>query len=231
MGVHRGCYPLLWVLICVCAAAAPPGPAKAPITQLPLSLVPVAGFVENRGQFDPAVKFQLKTPTGALWVTGKGLVFDIASGSEADTARPSDSKRDGTNAIHRFVFAADFGDADLSNFEAKDPLPGMHNFLAADPAKSETGVRGYKQIVAHGIWPGIDLKLFVNGAGIEQEFVLQAGHSLVADRWRPLIGCFRSWVTFRFRRSDISAIMTGYEWRRVKLPGDGKGVVGSLRGT
>jgi hypothetical protein len=142
-----------------------------------------SAFIENRGQFDRRVKFQLKGSGQTLWLTAHRIVFDsIRSKDKADRnpkSRFLDSRKTlaGPHHVERLVFTEDFVDARRSpTIEAGHPLPGLYNyFIGNDPKKWRTDVRGYAEITYRNVWDGVDLRLYRNGANLEQEFVVKPG--------------------------------------------------------
>jgi hypothetical protein len=149
-------------------------------------------FVENKGQWDARVKFQLKGGGKTLWLTDTGIVFDkvrpTAPQSKATENTLGRSSRiplpvaDQTAAaIHnRLVFCEDFVGATVAlAIEPIDAQPGEYNYLTGgDPKNWHTGVRGYSGVIYRNVWDGIDVKLTRNGTDIEQEFVVHPGADL-----------------------------------------------------
>ena len=120
------------------ASAAARAQAQAAFAQLPLT------FVENRGQADRRVRFQ---------VQGPGHAFALTPGQIALTLqRPSG---EGVALALRFR-GADPGVALSGSRRA----PGAVNYLRGnDPARWRTGVPGYEEVVYRDLWRGIDLAL------------------------------------------------------------------------
>ena len=161
-------------------------------------------FIENRGQFDPAVKFQARRGGQLLWFTNTGVVFDMArepqdsqlvsaaqSGSQGKFGLPSSrwpfqGSADPVTSprLERLAFAEEFANGNRSpQVEASGVEPGIYNyFIGNDPAKWRTDVKRYSELVYHDVWPGIDVRFVAKGADIEQEFVVH--HRADASRIR-----------------------------------------------
>lgn len=157
-------------------------------------------FIENRGQFDPRVRFQVKTGSQIAWLTTEGIVFDasrptleqsvvpatLRSGGFIDSPAllnsPSPFKgEDAANRIRdRLVFSEDFVKSSCcSKVEGKNPRPGIYNyFQSSDPARWRAKVQGYSEVVYHDLWRGVDLRIYGNGPDLEQEFIIQPGSDL-----------------------------------------------------
>lgn len=152
-----------------------------------------SAFIENRGQFDAQVKFQLKGGGKTLWLTNGGIVFDSIRPKAGDTqktegnlglnANPSTPGfKSGVPGIEpgsfdRLVFSEGFIDANNApSIEASRPQPGIYNYFTGnDPKKWRTNVRGYDEVVYRDVWKNIDLKLYRNGSDLEQEFIVKPG--------------------------------------------------------
>jgi hypothetical protein len=162
-------------------------------------------FIENRGQFDPAVKFQVKSGGKVLWFTETGVVFDLlrpaidksrVNLNSQQLARviyhPGGVRGQGREPFERLVFAEDFVNANTSSLiDASGPQRGVYNYLiGSDPAAWHTGIRRYSQIVYRDVWPGIDIRFFTKGDDIEQEFLVapRADPALIHVHYRGVIG-------------------------------------------
>jgi len=144
-------------------------------------------FVENRGQFDSRVRFQVKVSGKVLWLTNNGIVFDLRkprSGPAAD-ALPSairDAAHRGRRTlanepVERLVFAENFVDSnEHPAIEVKGARAGAYNYLTGtDPANWHTDIHGYSELLYRDVWPGIDVRISANGPDLEQEFIVHPG--------------------------------------------------------
>ena len=148
-------------------------------------------FIENKGQFDEQVKFQVTNAGRMLWLTQSGIVFDFQRCAPSNIA-PSWStpispepaqiaklgkKKTADCVMERHVINQDFlGSSEQAKLETKELQPGVHNYLTgSDPAKWQTEVRGFLEVVYHDVWPGIDLRLYGKGPDLEQEFIVNPG--------------------------------------------------------
>ena len=158
-----------------------------------------AVFIENLGQFDSKVRYQMKIGGQTAWLTTDGVVFDairprdsenVAAtsirGGLADPSGPlspsvaPERREPPSRMVDRLVFTEDFVKANCcSKVEAIGQREGIYNyFQGQDPAEWRTNVRSFNEVVYRDVWPGIDLRLYGNGANLEQEFVVQPGGDL-----------------------------------------------------
>ena len=151
-------------------------------------------FVENKGQFDSQVKFQVSASQRALWLTQNGIVFDFqrcnsigAAALQADLQKPSNLgqkaplsvRRPPVCGMERHVISQDFLGANKPVMEPRRVQPGQRNYLmGSDPTKWQTQVRGFSEVLYHDVWQGVDIRLYGKGANLEQEFIVNPGADL-----------------------------------------------------
>lgn len=179
------------------------GRKASPITALEQAALSAPVFIENMGQFDPKVKFQVKIGSQAVWLTNQGIVFDVTRPAAEEKVVTADPKtvdsansqdplqrfalkrtRPESRIVDRLVFSEDFeGASCCSKVEGKNPRPDVYNYLEGRDSKEwRTNVRGYAEVVYRDLWPGIDLRVYANGPDLEQEFILQPGADLTSIR-------------------------------------------------
>ncbi len=111
-----------------------------------------AVFVENRGQFDPAVKYKVTTPSGTVSLTTTGVVFEGVRQTPGLARSPQP-----------FVFSERFvGASPKATLEAGEP-------------STDAGTKAFSRVDYKNVWPGISVGLIGNGIGIEQQFMIQPG--------------------------------------------------------
>jgi len=153
-------------------------------------------FVENKGQFDSRVKFQVSNHGKTLWLTENGIVFDFLRNKPATPNSSADKSAEapanGVNLanvrlsktaalarpdMERNVISENFvGAASNVTMETKGPSAGVLNYFSgSDPSKWQSNVHRYTEVVYHNLWKGIDLRLYGNGHDLEQEFVVNPG--------------------------------------------------------
>lgn len=159
-------------------------PKNSPISQLERVTSSGPVFIENVGQFDPQVKFQVKIKSQSVWLTSSGIAFDAIRPVAVDKAVTANSVSDprGTAipTASRLVFSEDFlGARCCMKVEGMNQAPGMYNYFQGnDSTKWRTNVRGYSEVVYHDVWPGVDLRVYGKGSDLEQEFLVRPGGDL-----------------------------------------------------
>ncbi|MGA2261460.1 MAG: SBBP repeat-containing protein [Acidobacteriota bacterium] len=169
------------------------------LAQLKKAAPSTAIFIENLGQFDSRVRYQVKIGEQTAWLTTDGLVFDATRLQESEKVgvmsesgalvnalapiSPSialDLAKPPSRTVGRLVFTEDFVKGSCcSKVEAKEPRQGTYNyFQSSDPAKWRANVHGYSEVVYRDIWPGVDLRIYGKGLDLEQELIIQPGADL-----------------------------------------------------
>lgn len=132
-------------------------PAQALATNAGLAL----GFIENRGQTDPRVRYYARGNRYAFYLTRDEVMLAFAKGHEAR----------GLALALRFV---DRNPA--AQPRGVERARGEINYLRGrDPAKWQTRVRHYGQVVYRDLWPRIDLWVRQQAGVLKYAFRVRPG--------------------------------------------------------
>lgn len=123
--------------------------------QLPDLKVPLS-FVPNRGQTDPAVRYQVRGPGSALFFTEDKVVLSLVKGDRGQTLEL------------RFP-----GASEQSRLVARKPGSGKVNYLVGKERYANLPVFG--ELTYRELWPGIDLTLRGDAGRLKYEFLVRPG--------------------------------------------------------
>jgi Beta-propeller repeat len=133
-------------------AAAPPDPAlpqaKAAMARLPLR------FEENRGQWDPSVRFTARSKGANLQLTTRGPAFLVGSNRVA------------IGLIHANASPV---------IEPLEQLPTATNYMVGARSQWHTGIANYARVRYRSVYPGIDVVYYGNQNQLEYDFVVAPG--------------------------------------------------------
>jgi hypothetical protein len=157
-------------------------------------------IVENAGQFNPAVRFQIQTAHSLLWVTDRSLWLTVLS-PRATAGRPHAGSRDpeappsgGRGVNIQVTFE---GQAKGARLVPTDPRPTRMNYiLGSDPNRWRSGVRTWSGLTWRGLYPGLSLRLAEVGGemGLVAEAASGADLSSLRRRaWGPALKI--AWTT------------------------------------
>src|SRR5262245_29326566 len=138
-------------------------------TNLPLA------FVENQGQTDARVRYVAQGSHYAFYLTGEEVVLSFGNRFASAEIGPASPR---TTLALRFL-----GANPAVTLKAEKPVGGEVNyFRGTDPARWQTKLARYGQIVYRDLWPGVDMALAGQGGGVKFEFRLRAGGGLEIGR-------------------------------------------------
>jgi hypothetical protein len=158
--------------------------ALAAFGNLPLT------FVENRGQTDRRVRYYAQRGNFAVYFTPAEVVFSFGKPSPttaspvagrfrppvipAALSAPRDQPSTGVVLALRFLQA----NSQVA-LEAEERAPGeVSYFRGNDPARWQTGLPQYSQVVYRELWPGVDLRLREHAKSLKYEFRVRPGASV-----------------------------------------------------
>ena len=149
--------------------------------------LPIA-FVENRGQMDARVRYYAEGPRYAFYLTRDELVLSFMNAARhAPDARggtspgvvaaaTSEPAQQGIAISLRFL-----GGNPRAVPESEEPAAGEVNYFRGnDPARWQTSLPRYRQIVYRELWPGVDLSLRDQDGTLKYQFRVRPG-ARIAD--------------------------------------------------
>ncbi len=146
--------------------------------QLPLAFIP------NQGQVDQPVAYYVQSGGASLRFTPDGVTMEMP-GAKLPTPRheflvsrngapnqPRNTQHATRTPVHlRFVEANP-----TPEIIATNPLPGIVNyFIGNDPAKWQTHIPTYGQIIYRDLWPGIDMAYEGRAGTLKSTFTVAPG--------------------------------------------------------
>ena len=197
----RSAFPILSVLFLVVAIAiplwasgriaprtVPPVASRAESAEQMLNAyanLPLA-FVENRGQVDARVGYYAQGSRYAFYFTPEAIILSFLKGDSAapaagqgahDIATVVAATTAETPATQGVTLALRFlGGNPQAVPEAQERAPGEVNYFRGnDPARWQTQLPSFAQIVYREIWPGVDVRLRGQGQQLKYEFRVRPG--------------------------------------------------------
>lgn len=119
-------------------------------------------FIQNVGQEDAEALFYARTSGYSLWLSRRGMVFDLKPNSSV----PKAYKRD-------FYSLEFLGAAPDPQVIALDDAEYKVNYFAGrDPADWKTNIPTSRAVLYQGLYPGIDLKIYGREKKIEYDWIV-----------------------------------------------------------
>lgn len=144
------------------------------------------GFIENRGQWNPAASFRGSFGPMDVWVRPDGFTVAIEERTGvASGPHRSNSGEEGIPVVttRGVVVRMRFEGSTGARALGEDRLEARHNwFLGNDPAAWVTDVRAYGHVKLPGIYPGVTAVAREESRHFEYDLVLEPGADLAAVR-------------------------------------------------
>ncbi|HZE85666.1 MAG TPA: PKD domain-containing protein [Puia sp.] len=154
-------------------------------------------FVENKGQWDPEVKFRAKMGTGTIYLQKKGftiLLEDTADlirmhammhGESLNYFRSSPKGQgnspargiSGAGILHTHVYRVSFENAsdDVQIIPDKPLLTYDNYFIGNDQSKWASNCKLYQGVIYKNIYAGIDIHYYTEGGMLKYDLVVHPG--------------------------------------------------------
>ena len=148
-------------------------------------------FVQNKGQWDPAIKYKGDFKTGALFLENKGFTVvlhkpeDIqrlsavvhGHGVENGNNKAKTTKLADTVIINSFAYKVKFLGASPNLTQVPDKKLPTHNnyFIGKDQANWASDVELFQAVTYKNIYPDIDIRYYSDGGNLKYDFIVKPG--------------------------------------------------------
>lgn len=135
-------------------------------------------FIQNKGQWGDNIHYKAKLPAGNIYLEKNEITYQFYD--EQGIARLDDlhhhriknpSEKDYLLDLHAFKLT--FLNANTENILAEEPTSDYVNYyLGNDRSKWASNVKKYNKIQYQNLYPGIDLKYYLNGDNLKYDFII-----------------------------------------------------------
>ena len=143
-------------------------------------------FVENKGQVDPRVAYYVQGKDKIIYFTPGGLTLvlrenvrdklQVAALSAGAAAAESSEGELSPLSPRRLAVKLEFVGADLRvRPQGEEPTSALISYFVGPEAEWKTGLRTYRRLVYHDLWPGIDLVYSGTVQRLKYMFVVNPG--------------------------------------------------------
>ncbi|HZW64287.1 MAG TPA: hypothetical protein VFF23_01275, partial [Hanamia sp.] len=143
-------------------------------------------FIENKGQWDPKVKFMSSAGSGSFFLTDKGFTVAQYNADDVENIKIRMHEEHYSGTVNRQIkkdsIRTDSYSVQFLN--AQDPVivpdkivPSVNNyFIGNDPSKWASGCKIYLGVTYKNIYPNIDLRYYTDAAGnLKYDFIVNPG--------------------------------------------------------
>jgi gliding motility-associated-like protein len=129
-------------------------------------------FVENKGQWESNVLFKADIPIGHLFIEKDRITYlFVDKEATHELQHGKDIKKIHFHSVRMKLQGANLNPS-ISRFE---PSEAYYNYFIGDASKHATNVYGYKKIILHNVYAGIDMEVLSRGNSIKINFVVKPG--------------------------------------------------------
>jgi hypothetical protein len=143
-------------------------------------------FIENKGQWDPQVKYMSSAGSGSFYLTEKGFTVTQYSAEDFENIkiRMHEEKRTGTvnrqirkDSIRTDSYSVQFLNAQKPVILPDKEVPSVNNyFIGNDSSKWASNCKIYLGVTYKNIYPNIDLRYYTDAAGnLKYDFIVNPG--------------------------------------------------------
>ncbi|MFD1553319.1 hypothetical protein DNU06_06555 [Putridiphycobacter roseus] len=131
-------------------------------------------FIENKGQFEPHIKYKHSIPNGELILSNKRLVYQLY---EQDKLMHNLMEKESAEPIKLHGFSVDFigANPDALMSSSKPSSHYFNYFIGENKSKWKAKVYGYEQVNYQSLYAGIHLKMYHQDSNIKYDFIVEKG--------------------------------------------------------
>lgn len=149
-----------------------------------LSATAQVQFIENKGQWDPRVKFVSNAGDGSFFLEANGYTVSQHNPEDMDKLKEAahqfsknELKKIPDQKVRSHAYKVEFLGANTSVIIPEKPIPTINNyFLGDDRSKWASGCKIYQAVTYKDVYPGIDIRYFVDGgSNLKYDFIVHPG--------------------------------------------------------
>lgn len=144
-------------------------------------------FIENKGQWDKNIKFKSVAGDGSFFLTENGFTISQFNSKDVINIKErihgmktgnskivSNSKSD---VVKAHAYSVSFINGRAAEISGEKPLVTVNNyFIGNDPSKWASNCRVFQAVTYHNVYPGIDIRYYVDGASnLKYDIIVKPG--------------------------------------------------------
>ncbi len=131
-------------------------------------------FVENKGQWDAAVKFRAELPGGVFWAEENGFLFSVLGNGWSDLGHDSPGVPLDPDAYRMHHYRVRFEGSTIPAVAGENPANHHYNYyIGDDTTRWAKDVKPYSKARYTGIYEGIDLVVYGKNQRLKYDFKVQ----------------------------------------------------------
>jgi hypothetical protein len=138
-------------------------------------------FIQNKGQWDADILFRTEIPGGFLFLKNKSLVYVLYDASKVSalhgkgTTSSSIAKAPAPKSpvidAHGVEVRFENCNTEIKYIKKNQVKPRFNYFLGGNTSPA-SDASGYEEVIYQGIYPGIDLRIYIYDSTLKYEFIV-----------------------------------------------------------
>lgn len=136
-------------------------------------------FIENKGQWDKEARYLARLGGMNVWITDKGLVYDVYNNRKSDpraasvALAPADTLPPLQGHVVKMNFAGSKKTPHARGIEKQTPY--FNYFIGNDRSKWASNVPSYSEVRLDNLYDGISARVYFDGAQVRYDMILAPG--------------------------------------------------------
>jgi gliding motility-associated-like protein len=129
-------------------------------------------FIKNQGQWPSEVLYRTSIPSGQLWVTQKGLVYQLY---EEENSPHYSSSRQGRKSFSSQNISLDFKNNCRFSKKEANAKQTFNFFIGQNQTAWKTNVPAFEEIYLENVFDGIDFRMYSTDQSLKYEYIVKPG--------------------------------------------------------
>jgi gliding motility-associated-like protein len=137
-------------------------------------------FIENQGQWAGNFRFKAEVGPLALFMENSGLTWSLLQPDFSEVLHEAGHRSDPSPMLRGHAWRVSFVGGSSSRFEPMERAAhGTNYFVGSDRLRWRSDVGSYGEVHQRGIWPGVDMRIYMDHGHFKYDLVLAKGADAV----------------------------------------------------
>lgn len=138
-------------------------------------------FIKNQGQWPSEVLYRTSIPSGQLWITQKGLVYQLY---EAKNSPHFSSNRQAKKSFSTQNISLEFKNFCQFSKKEKAVAQTFNFFIGQNQSEWKSNVPAFEEIYLENIFDGVDFRMYSTDESLKYEYVVKPGADIGQIKFR-----------------------------------------------
>lgn len=133
-------------------------------------------FIENQGQWTGNFRYKAEVGPLALFMESNGLTWSLLQPDFSEVLHEASHRSDPSPMLRGHAWRVSFVGGASSRFEPMHKAAhGTNYFVGSDRLRWRSDVGSYGEVHQRGIWPGVDMRMYMDHGHFKYDLVLAKG--------------------------------------------------------